>query len=214
MFPFLKGSIDFVKAHFVPIANIPICSKNFSFHGYLMAQKIFPRSLRSPQWISQDFTFFSEKSYANVWAKGYEVAHAFLGFAQKNLLYKKKRKIRAGQRSHKRKKVPSFFPARFFLCQKAGIFQGSPLLFKFAHGSLSKKYNPIKNTFKVARSFPTKKKSLFLPRKSFKPFFPQKSLFTFDFVKVHFVPIDFVKAHFVPILKSENSLPLFILSIF
>lgn len=128
-----------------------------------MAQKIFPRSLRSGQLLSQDYSFYSENHYSKLWAKGYEVLNFLFSFSQKNLLYKGKRKGAFQKRPGKRKKIPSFLQTRFYLSNILGLFQCSPILFKFVHGSLAKKYNPMINKFKVRRS--SKKTSFFLKKK-------------------------------------------------
>ena len=76
-----------------------------------MAQKIFPRSLRSQKLLSQDYSFYSEKLYAKLWAKGYELASHVHEFAQKNLSYKIQRKLGVSKtpRSAKNRKMPTFW---------------------------------------------------------------------------------------------------------
>lgn len=117
-----------------------------------MAQKIFPRALRSQKLLSQDFSFYSEKNYSHVWAKSYQLAENLLSFSKKNLLYKNKRKAGSNKRPGKKQKLPSFLNSRFYVSNLMGTFQISPILFKFAHQSFSKKYNPIKAVYKIRRS--------------------------------------------------------------
>lgn len=134
-----------------------------------MAQKIFPRSLRSQKILSQDFSFYSENNYSSVWAKTYQLAENLLTFSQKNLLYKNKRKGSGNKRPAKKKKLPSFLNARLSVSNIMGSYKISPILFKFAHQTFSKKYNPIKAMYKIRRSVPRKqiKKTEFRKKQSF-----------------------------------------------
>jgi hypothetical protein len=109
-----------------------------------MAQKSFPRSLRSPQQVSQDFSLYAEKAYANVWSKGYELGKLMLAFSQGQLLAKIKPKAHLRKRRSQKKKVASFFNARLSASYWMGTISCSPIMVKFASLSASKKYNPIK----------------------------------------------------------------------
>lgn len=150
-----------------------------------MAQKIFPRSLRSTKLLSPDFSFYGEETYSKVWIKGYQIANALLSFSQKNLLYKKK--TRGGKKPGKKKKIPSFLYVRSCASNLAGTFSYSPVLFKFPHLSLSKKYNPIKALRKKRFMFkkPWKKKVL-SKRKSFS-FFKKSIFLIFNYFSNFFV---------------------------
>jgi hypothetical protein len=124
-----------------------------------MAQKIHPRFLRFNNILSSDFSFFSDKAYAALWANGYNIKNALYCFSLKNLLYKNKPKASINKRPSKKKKqpVPSFIHARFYISNYMGALKFYPILFKFANMSLSKKYNPIKATY-VGRRFTKNKK--------------------------------------------------------
>jgi hypothetical protein len=125
----------------------------FSIFTFLnMAQKTFPRSLRSSKLLSQDFSFYSEKTYPSVWAKALELTHVLFAFSQKNLLLKSKTKKTPSQRSGRKKVWPSFLGARPYTTTNGlGVLRCSPILFKFSQQSLSRKYNPLK-TVPLARS--------------------------------------------------------------
>lgn len=115
-----------------------------------MAQKIFPRSLRSHQWLSHDFSFFAEKGYSSVWAKTYELTNAFLTFGQKNLLAKSKSKNHPNPRLGKSKKSTTFLKTRTVsITDGFGTFRCSPVFFKFSQRGLLKKYNPLKTASKT-----------------------------------------------------------------
>lgn len=117
-----------------------------------MAQKVFPRSLRSQKILSSDLVFYDENNYASVWAKTYQMATNVLAFSQKNLVSKKKRKMGAQKRPSHKQKTPTFLNSRWILANWMGTYQMSPVLFKFEHQSLSQKYNPMKAMYKVRRS--------------------------------------------------------------
>jgi hypothetical protein len=117
-----------------------------------MAQKVFPRSLRSQKILSTDLVFYDENNYASVWAKTYQMASNVLAFSQKNLVSKKKRKIGAQKRPSYKQKTPTFLNTRWILANWMGTYQMSPVLFKFEHQSMSQKYNPIKAVYRVRRS--------------------------------------------------------------
>ena len=129
-----------------------------------MAQKIFPRSLRSTKLCSIDLSFYSEKNYPVVWANSYILTNALFDFSQKNLLKKIKPKSKQSKRPKKKKKNASFLNARFCSSSWNGILQCSPILFKFQRFSLSKKYNPIK-IMRKARPFMKKSKKQFFFKK-------------------------------------------------
>lgn len=131
-----------------------------------MAQKIFPRSLRSQKLLSYDFSFYTENNYSKVWAKTCELSENLFLFSQKNLLYKNKTKKSGNKRPTKKKKLPSFLTSRLYVSNLMGTYKVSPILFKFAHQTFSKKYNPIKAVYKTRR---TKQKSVK------KPFFKKSS---------------------------------------
>lgn len=130
-----------------------------------MAQKIFPRSLRSTKLLSQDYSFYSEKLYPTVWANGYKLSNALFSFSQKNLLEKIKPKNKNNKRPKKKKKSPSFLGTRSYCSNWMGTFQYSPILFKFQRHSLSKKYNPIKTARKPRLLVNKFKKSLLNKKK-------------------------------------------------
>lgn len=117
-----------------------------------MAQKIFPRSLRSQKLLSQDFSFYTENNYSKVWTKTCQLAENLLSFSQKNLLYKNKGKMGGNKRPAKKKKIPSFLNTRLHVSNLMGTFKVSPILFKFAHHTFAKKYNPIKAIYKPRRT--------------------------------------------------------------
>lgn len=123
-----------------------------------MAQKVFPRSLRSPKYLSADSSFYAENAYPLVWAKTCEVSNLFLTFCQKNLLTKLKNKTSQNKRAGKKKKMQTFISTRALTSNWMGTFHYSPILFKFSNASLAKKYNPIK-TKRKTRSFLKKSNS-------------------------------------------------------
>lgn len=108
-----------------------------------MAQKISPRSLRTVELLSNNFSLYSDYFYANVWKKSYMLLYNLYSFSLKNIILKKRRKF--GRRKGSRKKsVPSFILNRFFLSNQNPVLTISPILIKFANQSFSKKYNPIR----------------------------------------------------------------------
>lgn len=119
-----------------------------------MAQKSFPRSLRSQAQLSADFAFFSENAYARVWKQTHQLLNALWMWSQKNLLTKTKRKAFLKKRPGKKQKLPTYLTARWQASNQVGTYQISPLLFKFAHASFAKKYNPLKAMRRVRRSVP------------------------------------------------------------
>jgi hypothetical protein len=117
-----------------------------------MAQKIFPRSLRSQKLLSQDFSFYAENNYSEVWAKSCQLSENLFLFSQKNLQYKNKNKAGGNKRPTKKRKLPSFLNSRLYVSNLMGTYKVSPILFKFAHQTFSKKYNPIKAVYKIRRT--------------------------------------------------------------
>lgn len=131
-----------------------------------MAQKIYPRSLRTVNQCASDFSFYSENDYASLWKKTTEMSMEFLSFCEKNLLYKKKNKA-IKKSKNKRYKYKTFYKTRFFLSNLSNGYALSPILFKFHKQSLSNKYNPIKAMYKIRRSDSIlKKKPAFSIRKN------------------------------------------------
>ena len=137
-----------------------------------MAPKKFPRSLRSSQLLSHDFSFFAEKNYSSLWAKTYQVTNTLLNFGEKNLLAKSKTKSGPNQRYGKKKKWETFLKVRAHgIVHGLGNLHCSPIFFKFSQGSLHKKYNPLKTATK-AKSFQKKiLKKLYQPRNLSRSFF-------------------------------------------
>jgi hypothetical protein len=117
-----------------------------------MAQKIFPRSLRSQRHLDPDFSFFSEHAYARVWMKTSQLMNYLWMWSQKNLVSKTRRKGFMAKRPGKKQKLPAFLTARWHASNLVGTYHIAPLLFKFAHHSFSKKYNPVKGMRKIRRS--------------------------------------------------------------
>lgn len=119
-----------------------------------MGQKIFPRSLRTQKKLSQDFSLFSETTYPTDWAKTYLLNTKLLAFSQQNLLYKIKRKTNTSKRKKmgKKRKFPNFLISRNSMNNLIGTLKLSPILLKYAHKSIDKKYNPIKSLHKIKRS--------------------------------------------------------------
>lgn len=117
-----------------------------------MAQKIFPRSLRSQRQLDPDFSFFSEQAYARVWMNTYQLANHLWMWSQKNLLSKTKRKGFLTKRPGKKQKLPTFLTARWHASNLGGTYRMAPFLFKFPHHSFSKKYNPLKGVRRIRRS--------------------------------------------------------------
>jgi hypothetical protein len=131
-----------------------------------MAQKIYPRSLRTVNQCASDFAFYAENDYASLWKKTTKISMEFLSFCEKNLLYKKKNKA-VKKNKNKRYKYKTFYKTRFFVSNLNHGYAFSPILFKFHKQSLSNKYNPIKAMYKVRRSDSILKKgSAFSARKS------------------------------------------------
>jgi len=122
-----------------------------------MAQKIFPRSLRSQKRLSQDFSFYTEKNYASLWAKSYELATRLLVFSEKNASYQMKRQKFNVKRRAKKRQLLNFLNTRLTMSNWIGPLKVYPILFKFAHLSFSKKYNPIQALRQVRRSSLKKK---------------------------------------------------------
>jgi hypothetical protein len=116
-----------------------------------MAQKVFPRSLRSPNQASTHFAFFGENNYAVLWKKAVKVTGELFSFAEKNMLYKKKNKV-LKKNKNKKYKYKTFMHSTFFVSTLSNSLKVSPVLFKFNKQSLSNKYNPIKAVYKVRRS--------------------------------------------------------------
>jgi hypothetical protein len=109
-----------------------------------MAQKIYPRSLRSQKQLFPDVSFFSENHYAKVWAVGWNTLNQMLQWSQKNHLYKNMRKKKTQKRSSKKQKLFSFLNTRIYMSNMTGSYSMCPILFKFAYQSFGKKYNPMK----------------------------------------------------------------------
>lgn len=116
-----------------------------------MAQKIYPRSLRTVNQCASDFSFYTENDYASLWKKMAKISTEFLNFCEKNLLYKKKNKA-VKKTKNKRYKYKTFYKTRFFVSNLNHGYAVSPILFKYHKQSLSNKYNPVKAMYKVRRS--------------------------------------------------------------
>ena len=130
-----------------------------------MAQKIFPRSLRTTHQSGAYFSFFTENAYADLWQKMFVASTELDVFDEKNLVYKKKRPGFSKKTKTKKQKMKTFYKSRFFVTNTTGTFRTFPILFKFAEQSLSYKYNPIKAMFKGRRSLKIAKKSYFYNKK-------------------------------------------------
>lgn len=126
-----------------------------------MAQKIYPRSLRSSNQCASDFSFYSDSSYASLWKKTVKISTELLNFCEKNLLYKKNSK-NLKKKKNKNYKYKTFYNTRSSFSHLKNGYQISPILLKFYKQSLSYKYNPIKAIFKPRRS------KILLKKKSFK----------------------------------------------
>ena len=125
----------------------------------MMAQKIYPRSLRSPRRLLPDLAFYAEKTYTKVWTTTYQLLNHLTLFHTKNLVASSKRKHLRSKRSGQKQKVPAYFPVRWCVSNQGGLYQVAPVLFKFAQHSFSKKYNPMKAMRRVRRSGLTFRKS-------------------------------------------------------
>ena len=114
--------------------------------------------MRSQKQLFADSSFFSEKNYSKVWTTTYALMNQCIQWSQKNLNYKKIRKSKNQKRSVKNRKLPNFLKTRVSVLNCSGIYQVSPLLFKFAYQSFSQKYNPMK-AFRKKKKFFSKKKN-------------------------------------------------------
>lgn len=124
----------------------------------MMAQKIFPRSLRSDRRLLPDLSFYAEKTYAKVWTTTYKLLNQLDLFHFKNLVAFSKRKNLRSKRFGKKQKVPAYLPVRWYASNQMGLYQIAPVLFKFGRYTFSKKYNPMKAMRRVRRSGPAFRK--------------------------------------------------------
>lgn len=147
-----------------------------------MAQKIFPKSLRSQKLASTGLSFYSEGAYFPIWSKLNQLMDSVLSFSQRNLRYKNLRKW--AKRPVKRRKLPTFLPANVMASALGPHYKISPILFKFASKTESHKYNPIKALYRIRRkktillaiTKQNNERKNFLPKKTFSQSFRKKSL--------------------------------------
>lgn len=129
---------------------IPVLSFLFLWYPFSkMAQKIFPRSLRSQKLLSSGFAFYSERYYFPIWSKIFQLTDAVLSFSQRNLRYRNLRKW--AKRPILKRKLPTFLTANVIASSGNQYYKISPILFKFASKSESHKYNPMKALFRIRR---------------------------------------------------------------
>lgn len=120
-----------------------------------MAQKIFPRSLRTPILVSNNFSLYSDSFLTSMWSKSYQLLYKFYNLSLRNLIAKKRRKFGRKKKS-RNKMLSSFSLSRFSVLTQNSQIVISPILMKFANRSFSKKYHPIRAILKTRRFFQKK----------------------------------------------------------